>query len=136
MPKKSVASRVSRKSAEEIPRATKADLDRLRAAMKADIDTSDILERKRFHRLKRGENCKLPPRPSMTRAAVAKQMKRLNLSVAALWKRAHRYYPELTQPAVDEFLQGKRQLELSSVEALLAAVGLHLAPNVQPRQRP
>src|SRR5882724_6277630 len=50
-----------RKSAGEIPRASPADLDRLRAAMQGDIDTAEIPERRKFQRLKRDANGKLPP---------------------------------------------------------------------------
>src|SRR5437870_5114760 len=62
MAKKSVARRVARKSAGEIPPASKADLDRLRAAQEGDIDTREIPERKVFHRLKRDAIGRLPGR--------------------------------------------------------------------------
>ena len=52
MSKKSV-SRTVRKSAAEVPGATRADLDRLRAAMQRKVDMSEIPERTRFHRLTR-----------------------------------------------------------------------------------
>ena len=53
MPKKSATGKVVRKSAAEVPRPTKADLDRLRAGMEGDIDTSEIPERRKFRPLKR-----------------------------------------------------------------------------------
>ena len=52
MSKKSV-SRTVCKSAAEVPGATRADLDRLRAAMQRKVDMSEIPERTRFHRLTR-----------------------------------------------------------------------------------
>ena len=61
MSKKSAANKIVRKSAGEIPRATQANLDRLRAAMHASIDTSETPERKEFRRLQRAANGKLPP---------------------------------------------------------------------------
>jgi hypothetical protein len=42
MPKKSVTVKTVRKSAAEIPHASPADLDRLRAAMQGPIDTAEI----------------------------------------------------------------------------------------------
>jgi hypothetical protein len=129
MSKKSAGAKITRKSAAEVPPASKADLDRLRAAMKGDIDTSEIPERRRFERLHRDANGTLPPRPSMIREAVAREMKHLDLTVYRLWKLAQKHYPPLSQSAVHEFLKGQRQLELPSIEALLAAVKLHLVRN-------
>jgi hypothetical protein len=126
MPKKSVASKVVRKSAREIPPASQADLDRLRAAMRKRIDTSEIPERRKFQRLKRDATGKLPPRKSIIREAVTRQMRHLHLTVYRLWQLAREHYPTLSQSAVHEFLKGQRQLELPSVEALLAAVDLRI----------
>jgi tRNA C32,U32 (ribose-2'-O)-methylase TrmJ len=53
MSKKSSATKIVRKSAEEIPPASRADLDRLRAAMQGSIDTAEIPERRKFQRLQR-----------------------------------------------------------------------------------
>lgn len=61
MSRKSVASRTIRKSAKEIPPASKADLERLQAAMSGAIDTREIPERKKFHRLKRNADGNLSP---------------------------------------------------------------------------
>ncbi len=62
MPKKSLARKVVRKSAGEIRPASKADLARLRAAQENAIDTSEIPERRIFHRLKRDASGELPAR--------------------------------------------------------------------------
>jgi hypothetical protein len=135
MSKKSVASKTVRKSAGKIPPASRADLDRLRATMRASIDTSEIPERHRFHRLRRDASGRLPPRRSIIREAVAQQMQHLHLTVYRLWQMARTHYPPLSQAAVHEFLKGQRQLELPSVEALLAAVHLRLVRSNAARGR-
>src|SRR5437588_10605674 len=126
MSRKSGASKIIRKSAKEIPPASTADLDRLRAAMQGRIQTDEIPERRRFHRLQREAGGRLAPRKSLIREAVALQMHRLHLTVYRLWQLARAHYPPLSQAAVHEFLKGQRQLELPSVEALLAAVHLRV----------
>lgn len=126
MSKKSVAPSVVRKSADEIPRASAADLDRLRAAAGESIDTSEIPERGRFQRIRRGADGGLPPRKSIIREAVVRQMRQRHLSVYRLWQLGRAHYPALSQAAVHEFLKGQRQLELPSIEALLAAVDLRV----------
>jgi hypothetical protein len=62
----------------------------------------------------------------MIREAVVQQMNALHLTAYRLWQRARAHYPPLSQSAVHEFLKGQRQLELPSVEALLAAVDLRV----------
>jgi hypothetical protein len=126
MSKKSAASKVTRKSAAEIPPASRADLDRLHAAMAGDIDSSEISERRKFQRVQRDASGKLPPPKSVIRDAVEREMQNLNLSVYRLWQLARVHYPPLSQSAVHEFLKGRRQLELPSAEALLCAVHLRL----------
>jgi hypothetical protein len=64
MPKKSEAGELVRLSAKDVPRATKADLERLHKAMKGPIDTSDIPERTAFNRIKRDAKGRLPKRQS------------------------------------------------------------------------
>ena len=135
MSKKSAASKVVRKSAEKIPPASRADLDRLRAAMRGKIDTSEIPERGEFDPLQRDANGRLPPPKSIIREAVARQMQHLHLTVYRLWRMARAHYPTLSQSAVHEFLKGQRQLELPSVEALLAAVHLRIVRRDGPRRR-
>jgi hypothetical protein len=126
MPRKLAASKIVRKSAGEVPTASKAALDRLHAAMHRRIDTDEIPERRKFHRLKRDASGRLPARTSIIREAVARQMQKLQLSVYRLWQLARAHYPPLTQSAVHDFLKGQQQLELPSVEALLAVVHLRL----------
>ena len=135
MPKKSATVKTVRKSAAEIPRASQADLDRLRAAMQGPIDTAEIPERRKFQALKRDANGRLPPRRSTIRDAVAKEMHGRHLTVYRLWQLARAHYPALSQSAVHEFLKGQRQLELPSVEALLAAVDLHVVSGTVPQPR-
>ena len=124
MSKKSLARKIVRKSAGEIPPPSRKDLERLRAAMQGKIDTGEIPERKRFHRLKRDADGRLPPKKSIIREAVAREMQHRHLTVYQLWQMGRAHYPTLSQAAVHEFLKGQRQLELPSVEALLAAVHL------------
>jgi hypothetical protein len=126
MSKKSAARKTVRKSAREVPPASTADLDRLRTAMHSRIDTSEIPEHRTFQRVKRDPNGKLPPRKSIIREAVAREMQRLHLTSYRLWQMARAHYPTLSQSAVHEFLKGQRQLELPSIEALLAAVNLRI----------
>ena len=133
MPKKSAVRKLVRKSARDIPPASRADLDRLRAAMHGSIDTRDIPERKRFQRLQRDSSGNLPPRKSVIREAVAREMRRLDLTAYRLWQLARVHYPQLSQAAVHEFLKGRRQLELPSVEALLAAVHLRIVREKPPQ---
>jgi hypothetical protein len=126
MSKKSAAGKTVRKSAKEIPPATVEDLDRLRGAMQGRIDTSDIPERRKFQRVQRDASGRLPPRKSVIREAVLREMKHRHLTAYRLWKLARKHYPPLAQSAVHEFLKGQRQLELPSVEALLAAIDLQV----------
>ena len=133
MSRKSPAHKTVRKSAADIPPASAADLERLRNAMAGRIDTSDIPERRKFHRLQRDASGRLPPRKSIIREAVTRQMQLLHLTGYRLWQRARAHYPLLSQSAVHEFLKGQRQLELPSAEALLAAVHLRIVRGAQAR---
>ena len=135
MPKKSAARKIVRKSASEVPPASKADLDRLRGAMQGSIDTREIPERRQFHRLQRDANGKLPSKKSVIREAVTREMRHLDLTVYRLWQLARAHYPTLSQSAVHQFLKGQRQLELPSVEALLAAVHLRIVRRSDGRRR-
>ena len=105
MPKKSVSRKIVR-SAAEIPPASRADLDRLRAAMQGSIDTGEIPEGRKFHSLQRDPSGRLPRRKSIIREAVARQMQHLDLTVYRLWQLARAHYPSLSQAAVHEFLKG------------------------------
>src|SRR5262245_53138564 len=64
MSKSSTKGKMARKSAVQIPAAAAADLERLRDAMSGKIDTSEISERRKFHRLQRDANGRLPRRPT------------------------------------------------------------------------
>jgi hypothetical protein len=125
---KSRSGKIVRKSAREIAKATSADLDRLRRTMAGMIDTTEIAERHAFNRLRRDKDGKLPPRKSAIRDAVAREMRLRGLTAYRLWKLARVHCPSLSQSAVHEFLKGQRQLELLSVEALLAAANLQVVP--------
>lgn len=126
MSKKSAAHKLVRKSSGELTRATPADLNRLRSAMQGSIDLAEIPERRDFRPLQRDAGGMLPARKSLIREAVRREMKHLNLTAYRLWRMARVHYPALSQSAVHEFLKGQRQLELPSVEALLAAVQLQV----------
>jgi hypothetical protein len=126
MKKKSAIDKLIRKSARNISPASSTDLERLRAAARRRIDTSDIPERRKFQPIQRDSDGKLPRRKSIIREAVAEQMRRKRLSVYRVWQLARTHYPRLSQAAVHEFLKGKRQLELPSIEALLAAMELRV----------
>jgi hypothetical protein len=134
MAKKSRGPTLVRKSASEIPAASPADLDRLRAAMRSGIDTSEIAERQEFHRLQRDAEGELPPSKSIIWEAVQREIKQRHLTVYRLWQMARMHYHTLSQAAVHEFLKGQRQLELPSVEALLAAVDLDVVRRRVPRR--
>jgi hypothetical protein len=103
--------------------------------MQGSIDTTEIHERRRFQRLKRDASGRLPPRKSMIREAVSQQMQQLHLTVYRVWQMARVHYPSLSQAAVHEFLKGQRQLELPSVEALLAAMDLRVVKAGVARRR-
>jgi len=104
--------------------------------MQGSVNTGEIPERRKFHRLQRDASGRLPPHKSIIREAVARQMRALHLTVYRLWQLARAHYPPLSQAAVHEFLKGKRQLELPSVEALLAAVHLRVVRRGVARRRP
>src|SRR5262249_54367857 len=106
MSKRSATRKVVRKSAGEIPPASRADLDRLRAVMQGRIDPGEIPERRKFDHLQRDARGKIPPRRSIIREAVAREMRRLRLTVYRLWQLARAHYPPLSQAAVHEFLKG------------------------------
>lgn len=124
MSKKSTQDDVVRTSAKTLVRRAKADLDRLRDAMKGNVDTSDISESASFKPLRRDPHGVLPRRRSMIREAIEQRRKQLHLTPYRLWKMALPFHSSLSQAAVHEFLKGQRQLELPSAEALLAAVKL------------
>jgi hypothetical protein len=86
--RKLAASRVVRKSADDVSPATAADIERLRAAMQGRVDTGDIAERRKFQRIQRGPNGRLPPRKSLVREAVMHEMQARGLTAYRLWQLA------------------------------------------------
>ena len=78
--------------------------------MNGPIDSSEVPERRPFHRLRHDASGALPPRKSIIREAVARQMKRLHLTAYRVWQLARSYCPTLSQSAVHEFLKGNGSL--------------------------
>lgn len=126
MRKKLTTDKAVRKSSGDVHLPAPADLARLRIAMSKRVDTSDIADVSKRPRLRRDATGKIPPRRSIIREAVAREMKKQRLTVYRLWQLARRTYPPLSQSAVHEFLKGQRQLELPSIEALLVAIDLRI----------
>ncbi|MGA2443737.1 MAG: hypothetical protein ABSH08_22510 [Tepidisphaeraceae bacterium] len=122
---------IVRKTADQIPPATKADLERLRQIMvRSDAEArrngSDISV-SGPRRLIRDANGRIvkPPRGRI-RSAILAELGRRQMSRYRLWKIARKDCPTLTQSAVYEFLRGVRQLGLGYVEALLWALNLRV----------
>jgi len=136
MSRKSATVSIVRKSARDILPASTTDLDRLRTAMRGRVDTGEIPERRKFQHLQRDASGRLPPRRSMIRDAIAREIQKRHLTVYRLWQLARAHYPPLSQAAVHEFLKGQRQLELPSIEALLAAVKLRVVRESATRRGP
>jgi hypothetical protein len=119
------------KSADEVPRATHNDLNRLRRAM-ARSDSQVRSKRKNgsspiFLPIRRDDNghiIKNPP--SQIRSAILGELDRRQMTRYQLWKLASEICPTLTQSAVYEFLRGFRQLGLEYIESLLAALKLRV----------
>jgi len=126
MARRSQKSRTVRISAAEVPTASRQALARLRAAMESPIDTSEIPEgRPGSARARRAAAGARPPVvPSRIRDAILSELGRQAITRYELWKRARAFCPTLSESAVYEFLRGQRQIGLSYVEALMAAVGV------------
>jgi len=104
-------------------------MERLRAAMERDVDTSDIPEGRpgRATRTRRTADGKpVAPPESAIRDAIRRELGRRQITRYELWKRARAQCPTLPESAVYEFLRGERQIGLQYVEALLAAVELEV----------
>ena len=118
---------IVRKTDDALPATTRADLDRLRNAMaRSDSETttgegpkpgSNPLRRDADGRI-------IKPSPSRIRTAILEELGKRRMTRYKLWKAAREHCPTLTQSAVYEFLRGFRQLGLSYVEAMLAALNL------------
>ncbi len=121
--------RTIRKRASELAPPTARDMERLRAAMDADVDTTEIPEGRpgRGTRARRTPEGKPAARPeSAIREAIRRELGRRQITRYELWKRARTHCPTLPESAVYEFLRGERQIGLEYVEALLAAVELEV----------
>jgi hypothetical protein len=102
--------------AEELPAASKEELDELERLMDAPVDTTDIPER-HFAR-----------RPfSPIRKAIIEELHRQGLTAYRLWKLANRFSPKLPESAVYEFLANKRSVRVDYADAMLRALGIELS---------
>ena len=118
-----------RYTASTLPKATQADLDRLRAIDENQIDTSDIPEQdlssdKWITPAKR--------RQARLRTAIDAEMKRRGMTRYQLAKVAQRYCSSLSESAVYEYLAGQRQVGADYIEAMLAALELEVVPKAKP----
>jgi hypothetical protein len=127
--KGSAEGKIVRRSAADIPPPTAADLARLRAAMDAPVDTTDIPEAPMDAvRVKRDASGRLPVRPRAPfRDAILAALGRHQMTRYELWKKAQTICPRLPQSAVYEYLRGGRAIGAPYLEALFAAAGLRIA---------
>jgi hypothetical protein len=134
MSKPSENDKVVRRKSGEIPPPTKAELDRLRAAVTAPIDDTDAPEKEGpFRPIVRDAQGRLPQplpelRDSPIRLAILAELGRRQMTRYELWQEAKKRCTQITSSAVYEFLRGQRAIGLPYVEALLAAAGLEIAP--------
>jgi hypothetical protein len=98
------------------------------------INTSDIPETKKLGpRLERDASGKLPERPlGPIRKAILAALGRHQMTRYRLWQKARTMHPSLAQSAVYEYLRGQRDIGVASVEALMAAAGLHVTAKKSP----
>lgn len=109
---------VTRIRAEDLPKRTKADLERLAelAAMDdADIDLSDA-----------PEFGGVDPAKHPIRAALARAMGRQHMGRVALWEAAKLHLPSLTQEEVIQYLKGDSAVRADVINALVLAAGLRV----------
>jgi hypothetical protein len=139
MPKES-SDGIVRKSWDEIPPRTPADLERLRRAQarsdaKYGPDGGPGLGPE-SNRLIRDANGRIvKPPPSRIRSAILEQLGQRQMTRYKLWRIAQRKCPTLPQSAVYEFLRGFRQIGLGYIDALLEALDLDLVVAVKGRGR-
>ncbi len=140
-PRKSVPGKLVRRRAEDTPKATKAELDRMLALMDEPVDTSDIPEHKGPLRpIKRDAQGRLPEplpelRDSPIRLAILAQLGRLHMNRYQLWKKARLRCARLPRSAVYEYLRGQRPIGVIYVEALIEAAGLAVRPVAKKKPR-
>lgn len=130
MSRKSREQHIVRKSAGRIRRSTPSELARLASLKDRPVDTSDIPERVGpCHRVVRDAGGRiLRPERSPLRAAILAEVKRRRISGHRLWKEARAYCDTIPESAVYEFLNGKRQIGLAYLDAILEAMDLAVSP--------
>ena len=108
--------------ADQLPPASRDELDRLERLMEDPIDTSEI-----------------PPvsiskhRRSPIRQAILKEMRQQGHTGHRLWKLARAFCPRLPESAVYEFMADKRSVRVDYADAMLQALKLRLTPSKQKR---
>jgi hypothetical protein len=124
-PEGSPAAEAVRLTTAELPPPSAEGLARLRAAMGAPVDTSDVPDAGGRRRVERGPGGRLPkPRESPIRAALLEELGRRGMTRYQLWRAARAHCPTLHQSAVYEYLRGRREIGLPYAEAMMQAAGL------------
>ena len=134
MPKRSRANKRVRISADNIPKPTPRDLDRLDAAMRIPVRASEEDESQdmgpRVHRTASGD---LPERPLGTvRRAILEALDRRRMTRYQLWKKAQSRCETLSASAVYDYLRGVRDIGTEYAEALMEAAGLKVVARGKP----
>jgi hypothetical protein len=126
MKKSSAGGKLVRYTAEEIPDATPADLQRLRTVASGPIDTSEIPEWRGGGRpvLRNAQGRLVERKIGLIAQAILSQLDHRQMTRYRLWQEAKAHCPTLSESAVYSFLGGTRQIEVPYVEALMKAVGL------------
>jgi len=122
--------RVVRHTVETLPRRSirrMAQLKRLAQQPDDQIDTSDIS----VQDLTDGRWVRGGHRVGGIRGAIILEMERRRLTRYQLWKLAREYCPTLSNSAVYEYLDGRRQVGGDYIEAMLAALGLEVRPRAK-----
>jgi hypothetical protein len=133
MSRKSPVTNVVRRPADSLPAATEADVARLRAALDAPIDTSEIPEKVGpFNRIKRDASGRLPRRrEGPIRRAILDALESRGMTRYQLWRAARLHCDTLSQSAVYEYLRGQRDIGLRYAEALMEASGVTVRPKTK-----
>jgi hypothetical protein len=95
-------------TADALPKATAADLQRLRQAKPGASATQAVR----------------PKFDSMIRRALLEVLQAGPMNAYQLWKGANEHAPQLQRTAVYQFLAGKRQVGIEYAEAMMRAAGL------------
>jgi hypothetical protein len=135
MPKRSSANNLVRISADDIPKPTRQDLDRLDAAMRIPARAREEEESKdvgpRVHRTASGD---LPVRPlGPLRRAILEALDSRRMTRYQLWKKAQARCETLSASAVYDYLRGVRDIGTEYAEALMEAAGLMVVARGKPR---